>query len=368
MEENLDSQMVHVLADSNIYGRDLTLEGGAFEVFFDQAASGHFRIVLPEVVVIETHELYRREVTERIAQRDRPSTRLRKLDVDSPEAPQIDVQAAADAFEAKLRKKATAGGVVVSVPDVDHEQLVRRAALKRRPFRDRGVGYRDALIWQSVLAIAAAGDDVAFVSANHKDFASDERGVELHRDLLADLAAAKASGKVTLYPDLDAFLKAEAERAETLEAAEKVLADNRDRLLERLESTFSYYELPSGGGALLDSLSVDADAAWVEGIEGMQTPTATDAYQLSGDRIAVDATVPATALVDFLIPKGDAYFLDRVADLGDEIDVPVYVHDFDYNRSFAAAEARVPAVISLQVVFDAEGTITDAEILGIEHG
>lgn len=51
-------------------------------------------------------------------------------------------------------------------PTVDHADLVRRAVSRRPPFDENGGGYRDSLVWISVLELARSGHDVALVSAD----------------------------------------------------------------------------------------------------------------------------------------------------------------------------------------------------------
>ena len=88
---------------------------------------------------------------------------------------------------------------------------MRRALSRTKPFRNTDTGgYRDALLWYSVLHAATNSPTipVALVTANSKDFADAADPSQLHQDLASDL---EASGllptSVVLFPSLDRFLQ-----------------------------------------------------------------------------------------------------------------------------------------------------------------
>lgn len=80
---------------------------------------------------------------------------------------------------------------ILPYPAVSHADLVIRALSARKPFVPGGRGYRDALIWYTVLELASGcgGEDVAFVSANSHDWCKTKAELELHSDLVSDLEA-----------------------------------------------------------------------------------------------------------------------------------------------------------------------------------
>jgi hypothetical protein len=70
----------------------------------------------------------------------------------------------------------------VRIPRVSHEEVVKRDLLRRKPFGESGKGYRDTLIWETVLAeLRREQSQMALVSHNIKDFAGPDR--MLHADL-----------------------------------------------------------------------------------------------------------------------------------------------------------------------------------------
>lgn len=104
-------------------------------------------------------------------------------------------------FIGELLEEKVIGFEILSVPTADHVALVERAIARKPPFNEKGSGYRDSLIWESVKEVAALGHDVAFVSHDNV-FAGD-----LH--LLAESLATEVeslAGTVTLVRDLGSWL------------------------------------------------------------------------------------------------------------------------------------------------------------------
>jgi hypothetical protein len=90
----------------------------------------------------------------------------------------------------------------LATPSIPHSELVKRALRRRKPFSERGTGYRDSLIWITVLALLRRSEEtVAFVTANSADFAA---GKALHPHLLEDVCAqGTASTQLLFFESLD---------------------------------------------------------------------------------------------------------------------------------------------------------------------
>jgi hypothetical protein len=107
---------------------------------------------------------------------------------------------------------------VLPIPSPDHESVVRRDLERRKPFNKEGKGYRDYLIWLSVLEVLKRGYRVVFVTTNKDDFC-DDQGCP-HGDLLKDLDANGIDrGQLVIAPSLD---KAVSEHVESLLSAERL--------------------------------------------------------------------------------------------------------------------------------------------------
>lgn len=87
-------------------------------------------------------------------------------------------------------------------PRTDHEHLAMKAANRTPPFDSKGGGYRDALVWESVLDLLRDGNEIiALVSNDRPAFAM---GSTLHPVLQAEAAA--LGGSVELVQDFKTWL------------------------------------------------------------------------------------------------------------------------------------------------------------------
>ncbi|MDX2106789.1 MAG: PIN domain-containing protein [Candidatus Melainabacteria bacterium] len=86
---------------------------------------------------------------------------------------------------------------------VSHDILLQRLFKRLKPFKekDRDIGYRDALIWYSILDLAVANPDsvLVFISENKKDFSSPKDENLLDDAFLADLDSNKIDRSRLIY-------------------------------------------------------------------------------------------------------------------------------------------------------------------------
>jgi hypothetical protein len=77
-------------------------------------------------------------------------------------------------------------GAIYNTNSLGHSNILHKVINKLKPFKDNGKGYKDALIWLSVVKIIKEEqkEKVVFISTNGDDFG---KNGELHNDLLNDL-------------------------------------------------------------------------------------------------------------------------------------------------------------------------------------
>ena len=145
---------------------------GIAEVTLLEAKNGHRELL----VEMSDEMAVRASKYERAAGR-RPST---------PTAEEIheDSQAYTKHWDDLLSSR---GIVFLPLPTLDHRAMVKRDLARRRPFQKTGKGYRDTLLWETVLELLRAGrKPVALITGNPDDFAGDDRKT-LHPHLFEDL-------------------------------------------------------------------------------------------------------------------------------------------------------------------------------------
>jgi hypothetical protein len=183
--------MWHVVLDSNAVILDLRPSEDGWRQLVAAARAGRVRVGIPEIVVDEL-----------VAHR----TNRHQPDV----ADAIAALAAWRDGRADRRVDTLLGGgvgfVLLPYPEVTHRAVAARALTRRRPFDRLGHdGYRDTLVWETVLALARTlpRGRVVFVSRNSKDFAAeDHRDAPLHPHLADDVASSAGDASIELVSDL----------------------------------------------------------------------------------------------------------------------------------------------------------------------
>jgi hypothetical protein len=96
---------------------------------------------------------------------------------------------------------------ILPYPVVGHEELVKRALVPAKPFVEGGRGYRDALIWYSLLDLARSETgEVVLVSENSGDWCDGGKEFRLHSSLTKELEAlACGTARVVIVPNLTEF-------------------------------------------------------------------------------------------------------------------------------------------------------------------
>jgi hypothetical protein len=190
-----------IVLDATVFGgNDRYLESAAGRLLRDESAAGRMRIAVPEVVLIESEANHRRAVQ---AAREKLVAAHEALrDLDTPQGRDLRPWRLRyrEELEHVLRY---AGGEILPIPAVGHLRLLEKAATRRRPFDARGVGYREALVWESVLELLEGDPEpVILVSEAHAAFSRTRAKAELAADLIGELETRGHSGRVELCFDL----------------------------------------------------------------------------------------------------------------------------------------------------------------------
>jgi predicted nucleic acid-binding protein len=190
-----------LVLDTNVIVEDWLLGSPAATHIRNLSAYGPVTLLVPDLVIREAVGVYRRRL--KSAQRDlnRAVAQRRKLEVGARDPlleqldTSVDLDSAAIAYDLRLREVLDrAHATILPLPNVGHDRLVERALLGRKPFdQDGHNGYRDALIWHSVLEGAVAHDKTILVTANCSDFAdSRDNPEQLATELTVDVEALRS--------------------------------------------------------------------------------------------------------------------------------------------------------------------------------
>ena len=198
-----------VVIDTTAFFNAPLLGGKRWPELLEHCIRGSLVLVVPEVVIQEAVRHQKRASLTAIKKLTELNQCLRQAG-----GTEIDVRVRISELEKQrteyeewLRSALTDSGVKIHPhPQISHQQLTEWAMLDRQPFKPDETGYRDALIWATVLEIAEAADPgptIYLISANKKDFSQDGTLAEA---LQADLDNLPHSPEVVWKMDFEGLL------------------------------------------------------------------------------------------------------------------------------------------------------------------
>lgn len=191
-----------IVLDSNIFVNDFRMNGSAFAVLFETLSSLRAKLLIPEIIVDEVMNKYREMLSSTVQQLNKTDVLFYKMTgrqlVQRLSEDDVD-QLVSDYKKYFTQKTNQIKAKIEPYPRVSHEDIVKRCLQRRKPFKSDGNGYRDALIWETILNAARKyGTAIVFITDNATDF-SDKEGNFFHRDLLIDLDERKIQRDRLLY-------------------------------------------------------------------------------------------------------------------------------------------------------------------------
>jgi hypothetical protein len=316
--------------DANAIADDFLFSRNPARLLLREARQGRVKIVVPQVAFDEAVNLFRESVEERRREAQKSLRRLQGLGVLSHETATVDVAAeeAAKRYAADLRATLeAANATILPYPSVSHENVTRRALDRRRPFDPQGKdGYRDTLIWETLIEAAAQDESIVLVSGDNAAF-SGKKGAELRPELVDELEdrglARDSIRRIHSISEYTDTLPTVPEKQLEFEHLASTPGGIRDYLLESIEEeAFDYSEDQTS----VIGLALEVDQLFIESVHGLGEVKVEAARELEDGVIALDLVVEAEATLEVHVWKADAF--------GDEAD-DLRITDYDFNESFA---------------------------------
>ena len=341
--------MNHFVLDANAVIAEQYGASAHIRALLSASSAVGFQVHLPKVALEEIAAIYERDLSKNAKEADKRLSRLSWLlgrSIDSP-VDGFDSKEETESFRERLLSHlGMTESRIIDYPDTPHETLVKRATSRKRPFDDNGSGYRDALIWESVLELAKQVKGSIVLVTKDKDFR--EGSSNLHSDLIKDLERiGLPEDKVTLATDL------------------AVLVDQHVRPnLGTLPWESSLQYLAQGGVNLEESITrilLDACSgkewepaelgipwkyesptlAMIADVSGL---TVIDIGQLNSSQVLVKVEADVIAEFDVFVHKPDWYTSE---------DSRLTVVEFDWNSHYVWAEIPLSLHCNLDLVIDA---------------
>jgi hypothetical protein len=194
---------MYVVFDTSAIYPDSFFNGTQFQILMSSTSRLGITVVMPQVVVDELTNKHRESVEKlesvwksletearTVFGRHRPPLQ-RPWDSES-----LDYASFLSSF---LKEN---GCMVLPYPTVAHVDVVQAIFAKRSPFQKGEKGYRDYLIWHSILEFFARADEqIAFVTSNTSDFGSGK----LNDSYMGDLQRVGPGRSIALFQTVAAF-------------------------------------------------------------------------------------------------------------------------------------------------------------------
>ncbi|MFD6103553.1 PIN domain-containing protein, partial [Nocardia salmonicida] len=210
--------MTLVVVDTNILCGSPWLRRRDWLSLLENREAWEVRVVVPEVVFLETVNVVRRNWAEESAKL--ASVKAGMFGLKEQQQSMIEeIARRSGEYEQWLRDRLSELGVpIVPTPQFGWIEVARRASERRAPYCEREVdGLRDTLIWLAVMSLAEenADEKVWFVSDNHRDFGDVGKNISpkeacpfpLHPDLVDDLDGKELSGRVEYVVKMDRLVR-----------------------------------------------------------------------------------------------------------------------------------------------------------------
>ncbi|SDI46939.1 protein of unknown function [Desulfosporosinus hippei DSM 8344] len=203
-----------VILDSNILTADFRMLGNNFKLLLNFLNRTDSTLAIPKVVMLEVKNNFLSELQKAQTAVEKEIAglkgRIGNITLANPLSDGWLEREYKQYSESLDKKLINIGAVILDHPNVSHQAVIERAVPKKKPFKPNGDGYRDTLIWESVLEVLESKQKaVALVSRNSHDFCVKGRNsMFLHDDLKMDLLQREIPNeKLKFYVDLKDFLE-----------------------------------------------------------------------------------------------------------------------------------------------------------------
>ena len=357
-----------IVIDTNIFFDDLRIKK-SLDLLFKDIENVHFSLRIPEIVVKEIVNLYKERRHSLLSKLVSSSNELKLLTSLEYNVNIEDENLVSDLreYEHYLRRKIMSNGEIIPIPPVTIENLIERDLNRRKPFKENGVGFRDALIWETILTLTVRDgcEGIVFITKNIKDFSTKD---VLHPDLIQDIERIGVNAAmVRLFVSVEQFLES------MVIPALNDLREIRDAIINQTHPDIDLDTITEGHlWNLITGFEIDPRClpAYREDNEDLALSWGVSDYEILLDELSVKRLSNTELLiavnykldceVDAFVNHWDAY-THTFDELG------FHISDPDWNETYVLAKIVLPFKITLRYVFNTENNeVTSADIISAQ--
>ena len=331
---------MHIVLDASAiisenYGRSTQ-----FRTLLLASTALDYRVCVPNVAMTETVAKFSRDFDRDFNLTRRELGKLAKL-LDrrlDPAIADLALEVERETFESSLVASLNyVDATFLEYPTTAHQEVAHRAVSRKRPFNDKGSGYRDTLIWLSALDLARQTEGQIILLTEDGDFGNDEG---LHKDLIDDLVReGHQEDKIRLFRSLSEVIDQHIRPNLTAVIAEnplKTLAglnvDTEEAILLAIHDSYSNVEWePDELGLPLECQSPN-----LYYVEAVENPTVLEVRELPDDKLLIMVQADVHGGFNFYMLTGDWFLFDD--------DPRLSVFELDWNDHGLAGEVTLELI------------------------
>lgn len=274
-----------IFIDSNIFFNNWYLDNANFKNFINYLQKTDSKILISEIVCSEIDNKFLTELASLKKSFEAGLNRSKQLlnksfdfDLDS---------LSKDYSLKKIISEKTKNAIFIPFNDISNSILVERAIKRIKPFQDKDKGFRDTLIWLSLLKYLKENNEtenISFINNNSSDFFNNDK-TDLHQDLKNDLKKNEITNEFKVYKSINDFIgeKVESEHQDLKieEFLDKYIYPNEDTIEQQLEYHIEFESTQWFNKLLNESSSDFKDVHYIldykfeilEGIEDLELLT-----------------------------------------------------------------------------------------------
>lgn len=197
-----------IFLDSNVFFGDYFARNANLRYLFHFINNGNHDLLLSRLVLQEVENIRNREIVLEHRNAKKTIAALDRLNGSPfmllPEASGFCNYDLSTILEGKVESL-----IVIEYEHISHSVVVTRALNSKRPFLENEKGYRDTLIWLSLLNYIkreAIKEEIVFITANSNDFFDPNDIKKFHPDLISDIKALTGEPRITPFRSVADFV------------------------------------------------------------------------------------------------------------------------------------------------------------------
>ncbi len=345
---------MYIVLDANIIIKEDYGDSLHFELLLSGLGGRQHKVYVPEPALEEVIARFSRWLENETKKVDKSLSAISRrlpLHLQSP-LEGLDVQELTSLFRQRLHQKLELPNVaILNYPDVAHDHLVKKAVARKKPFDEKGSGYRDALIWETVLAGASKVDAQVLLITADKDFRESADKDDLHPDLIKDLEdRGLNSDRVILARSIADFIDKhmrpylkKLSEENPIQVLRNRGFDLEDEVVQSFESAYSTHDWYLGDF----DLDTDLDSIRLDTVQELYRLRVLDVRETKESTILIKMEARLICEFEVFVDKATWYSLqeDRILTLLDP----------DWNRHYVLASA----MLEIDCTFDTTIGISD---------